>query len=101
MCLQLPLIIQYKSYPSKGHIISRLILHKQELTNISLFSFHHLLLLLGALRRGLLRLRVVLGEESLGSFTLRYDDSVALLDVRLACCQLKRKGWISNGDLII
>ena len=58
---------------------------------LSLYSLNHFLLLLGALRRSLLRLRIVLGEESLGSLTLRYDDSVALLDVRLASCQLRRE----------
>ena len=58
---------------------------------LRLLKLDHFLLLLGALRRGLLRLWVVLGEKGLGSLALRYDDSVALLDVRLASCQLRRE----------
>ena len=84
--------------------------HKEKIKNLSLLLNHyllslddlrqnllrllkldHFLLLLGALRRGLLRLWVVLGEKGLGSLALRYDDSVALLDVRFASCQLRRE----------
>ena len=64
--------------------------------NLSLYSLNHFLLLLRALRRSLLRLRIVLGEESLGSLTLRYDDSVALLDVCLACCQLEERYQVGD-----
>ena len=56
--------------------------------------------MLGTLWRSLLRLWIVLGKESLGSLTLRYDDSVALLDVRLACSQLKGRRHIRDERCI-
>ena len=65
---------------------------------LRLLKLDHFLLLLGALRRGLLRLWVVLGEKGLGSLALRYDDSVALLDVRLASGQLRSKWRVGDQD---